>query len=246
MPAQSNTATRRGLVAALFAERLQAQKAINDLKDAGFPPDTIGLALRDQDAQAQLQAETGTHAAGGASVGVATGGVLGGLTGLLIGMGALVIPGIGPVVAGGVLASALGAAGVTAAAGAGLGAATGGIVGALVGAGVPETEAQRFHEGFSRGAVLVTVHADGAERRAEAERILSGYGGDLGRDGATSGTVSRTGTTVPAPTSSSTLAVDPDAAAEAMPPTGATVADTTHGDSHYRNRDEDTGSRMTI
>src|SRR5918994_3650576 len=116
----------RTVVAAAFEDRADGERAIGALRDAGFPADRIGVALRDRTAQGALVEETGTKAAEGAATGALGGGLLGGLVGLLVGLGALAIPGIGPVVAGGAPASALGPAGGTAVAGAGIGAAAGG------------------------------------------------------------------------------------------------------------------------
>lgn len=162
----------RTTVGALFADRLQAQQAIQDLKAAGFVEDQIGVALRDNNEQGQLVEDTGVHTHAGS--GATTGAVVGGLLGLLVGIGALAIPGIGPVIAGGALAHALGAG----AAGAVTGAATGGILGGLVGLGIPEHEAQHFESGFNQGRALVTVNA--GNRAAQAVEILERDGGDTG------------------------------------------------------------------
>jgi hypothetical protein len=172
----------RETVAAVFDDRTDAERAINALKDAGFPADGIGVALRDRDAQGALVEDTGVsgaNVAGGAATGALGGGLLGGALGWLVGIGALAIPGIGPVVAGGALATAFGIAGGTAVAGAGIGAAAGGLVGALVGMGIPEEEARYFEGGFQSGRTLVTVRA-GANRSGEAVDILRAYGGDIG------------------------------------------------------------------
>ena len=172
----------RATVAAAFQDRLDAERAINALKDAGFAPDRIGVALRDRDAEGALVEETGvsgSNVAGGATAGAVGGGLLGGLMGWLVGIGALAIPGIGPVIAGGALATAFGIAGGTAVAGAGIGAATGGVLGALVGLGIPEEEARHFETGFRSGQTLVTVEA-GTDRATEAADILRAYGGDIG------------------------------------------------------------------
>jgi hypothetical protein len=191
----------RQTVAATFADRNDAERAVNALKDAGFTGDQIGIALRDRTAQGEMVEDTGTHAAEGAAAGAVGGGLLGGLLGWLVGIGALAIPGVGPVVAGGALATALGVAGGTAAAGAGIGAAAGGLVGALVGLGIPEEEARYFEEGFRTGHTLVTVNA-GAGRATEAVDILRAYGGDIGPAASrtntatdTTGTARTTGTT---------------------------------------------------
>ena len=111
----------RPVVAGLFTEREAAVAAIDDLKAAGFAPDDVGIAMRDQGQQGDLAEETGAKAAGGAAAGAVGGGLVGGALGLLVGLGALAIPGIGPVLAGGALATAFGLGGGTAVAGAGIG-----------------------------------------------------------------------------------------------------------------------------
>jgi len=168
----------RRTIVGVFENRDDAERAIRQLKDAGFSGEQIGIAMRDRNAQGQLVEDTGTHAAEGAVTGAVGGGILGGLAGLLIGIGALAIPGIGPVVAGGALATAFGTAAGTAVAGAGIGAAAGGIVGALVGMGVPEDEARYFETGFRSGGILVSVNAE--SRAMEALAILERNGADTG------------------------------------------------------------------
>src|SRR5918994_1312454 len=161
----------RAVVAAAFEDRADAERAIGALRDAGFPGDRIGVALRDRTAQGARVEETGatgTKAAEGAATGAVGGGLLGGLVGFLVGLGALALPGIGPVVAGGALATAFGLAGGTAVAGAGIGAAAGGLVGALVGMGIPEEEARYFETGFRGGRTLVTVEAGAGRARGGA------------------------------------------------------------------------------
>ena len=190
--------TGRQTIAGLFHDRVSAERAINGLKDAGFNPGDIGVAMRDRTAQGELVEDTGTNVAGGAVTGAVGGGLLGGLVGFLVGLGALAIPGIGPVVAGGALATAFGVAGGTAVAGAGIGAAAGGLVGALVGLGIPEEEARHFESGFRAGGVLVTVNA--RERAMEAHAILERHGADTGPDsvGAASRTTASTASTTTA------------------------------------------------
>jgi hypothetical protein len=174
----SQDLTGRRTVAGLFPDQVSAEEAIDELKDAGFTGDQIGVAIRDRTAQGELSAETGPQAAEGAATGAVGGGLLGGLTGFLIGIGALVIPGIGPVIAGGALATAFGVAGGTAVAGAGIGAAAGGVLGALMGLGIPESAAHHFETGFRAGRVLVTV--DAGARVLEAMAILDRHGADTG------------------------------------------------------------------
>jgi hypothetical protein len=169
----------RSTVAAIFADRNQAERAIDGLRTAGFSGEQIGVALRDRHETGELVEDTGTNAVEGAVSGALGGGLLGGVAGFLVGLiSALAIPGIGPIVAGGALASALGAAGGTAVAGAGIGAAAGGLVGALSGMGIPEEEARYLETGFRSGGVLVTVNA--GHRAAEALGILERHGGETG------------------------------------------------------------------
>jgi hypothetical protein len=171
--------TNRTVVAAVFNDRTQAERAIDALRAAGFTGQQVGVAMRDRSEAGELIKDTGTNAVEGAVSGAVGGGLLGGVAGFLVGLvTALVIPGVGPIVAAGALASALGAAGGTAVAGAGIGAAAGGLVGALTGLGFPEEEARYFETGFHSGGVLVTVHAEG--RSNEAVGILQRYGGDIG------------------------------------------------------------------
>ena len=237
----------RGVAAALFASRTQAQGAIQDLQGAGFDAGHIGLALRDRDAQDQLLAETGTQAAGGAGLGAAGGGVVGGLAGLLVGLGALVIPGVGPVIAGRRF-------GVRPRRGGGHGPGRGGArrghrrrargVGRRRSA---EVEAKRLHEGFAAGGVLVTVEAGEEDRRAEAESLLENAGGDLGRGASSS---SSSGTEAPATTPGAHgAAAQVEVAGQVAPPPARPVSDDTSTDDFIGTRrltDDDTGSRMTI
>jgi hypothetical protein len=181
----------RSVVAAIFNDRTQAERAIDALRSAGFTGDQIGVAMRDRTEQGELIEDTGSSAVEGAVSGALGGGLLGGVAGFLVGLvSALAIPGIGPIVAGGALASALGAAGGTAVAGAGIGAAAGGLVGALSGMGIPEEEARHFETGFRSGGTLITVTA--GRRVSEALSILERHGGDTGA-GINTGTT-RTGT----------------------------------------------------
>ena len=169
----TDSANYRGTVIGLFKNQVDAERAIDRLKEAGFSENQIGVAMRDPGQQKELIEGTGTQAAEGAATGAIGGGVLGGVVGLLAGVGALAIPGVGPIIAGGVLASTL--------AGAGIGAAAGGLIGALMGMGIPEEDARHFDEGFRAGGTLVTV--DAGTREEAARECLREAGADLGSAG---------------------------------------------------------------
>jgi hypothetical protein len=155
-------------VVGVFSSPQEAQQAVMDLKSAGFTQDEIGVLSRNDDGQiVGKEAETGSAAATGATVGLATGAGVGALWGLGILAGAL--PGIGPAIVGGTLGVLLSSA--TA------GAAATGIAGALVGLGVPDEEA-KFYEGeFKTGRTLVTVRA--GDRSDAACGAIQRHGGRI-------------------------------------------------------------------
>src|SRR5918912_831650 len=160
------TTTTRTTVVGVFQSLDEARRAIEALKEAGFPGDKISILSPDRGEGRALAEETGTHAAEGATTGAVAGGILGGLGGWLVGIGALAIPGIGPFIAAGAFATALG--------GAAIGAGVGAIAGALVGMGVPREEAEYYEGEVKSGRTLVTVRADG--RYDEAQRLLRQHG----------------------------------------------------------------------
>ncbi len=172
-----NPNTPRETVVGVFADRNAAQMAIERLKAAGFPPQEIGILMRNEQGAQTMAAQTGTKAGEDAGTGAAWGGVLGGIAGLLVGIGALAIPGIGPVIAAGPLAAGLSGVVGSTAVGAAVGAGTGAIVGALVGMGVPKNEAEVYQQRFNAGRILVTVHS-GAARFNEAWQILRNAGAE--------------------------------------------------------------------
>ena len=160
MAAANTDRTARETVVGVFHSHREAQKAVNELKAAGFTDEQIGIASRDREGTFAEQNEE-TMAEEGAVAGAATGLGAGALWGLGIVAGAL--PAIGPVIAGGALAAVAASAATAAAAG--------GLVGALVGWGIPEEEAEYYHREFESGRTIVTVKC-GTARWDEAHRIL--------------------------------------------------------------------------
>src|SRR5512135_2350205 len=180
------TTEQRSTVVGVFEDRRQADTAINELRQAGFREDQIGVATRRAEGETleATTAEEGSRAGAGAG--------LGGLVGL--GVIAGVIPVIGPVIAGGTLAAIL--------ANAAGGAAIGGLVGALAGSGILEEEARYYQGEFEAGRTIVTVKADG--RYDEAVTILRRHGAyDMQ-------TAARTAGTAAAPTARATRAAEGD------------------------------------
>jgi len=163
---------QQSTVVGVFDDRLQADRAVDELRRAGFRDDQIGVAMRYDSGTATIgdAVDATAHAESSqAGTGAATGLVAGLGLGALAGLGVLsgVIPVIGPAIAGGTLGIILS----NAAAGAGAGV----LIGALAGAGVPEHEAQYYQGEFESGRTIVTVRSDG--RADDARAITQRYGG---------------------------------------------------------------------
>jgi hypothetical protein len=166
------TLYRRKRAVGVFTSRRDAETALNQLRDSGFPMDNVNVVTKDADrndniAGADVTKNIGNKADEGAAAGALTGGAIGGLGGLLVGLGALAIPGIGPVMLAGATATTI----ATTLSGGAIGAAAGGLVGALVGLGIPEERAKVYNDRLSRGEYLIFV--DGTEDEIRhAESIL--------------------------------------------------------------------------
>jgi uncharacterized protein (TIGR02271 family) len=155
------TTAQRSTVVGVFPSRPEAERAVAELKRAGFKDDEISLIGKDEKGVTRAE---GNKAGAGAATGAAVGAGAAALTSLGITFG--VIPVVGPVLALGPLAAAL-----LSAAG---GAAAGGLIGALVGLGIPEHEAKYYESELQAGRFLVTVKA--GSRYNEAWAILHRLG----------------------------------------------------------------------
>lgn len=144
---------KRGM--GVFATRQDAEYALRELRDANFPMSTISIMARDPDqiAGVNVQEDRDNQAAEGAAAGAVAGGVTGGIIGLIGALSAIAIPGAGPILVGGALVSVIG----TTLAGGAVGTAAGGLLGALIGIGVPEAEAQLYHDRLEQGGYLLIV-----------------------------------------------------------------------------------------
>ncbi|MBD2307723.1 hypothetical protein H6G17_19840 [Chroococcidiopsis sp. FACHB-1243] len=154
----------------IFPNRVQAEQALSQLRDSGFPMQQVSAIAKDAASRDRLDntSQTGNQAGEGARAGAIAGGATGGLLGLIEGLAVLAIPGVGPAAAAGaVLANTL----VTG----GIGAAIGGLGGALIGWGIPEEQAKFYQNRVARGDYLIVVEGTPAEiHRAEA--ILNRWG----------------------------------------------------------------------
>ncbi len=142
--------TKTTTTVGVFPTRAAADKAVADLKAAGYRDNQIGLVGKDASGKTVKTDGSGTkdsNAGEGAAIGAAAGAA----TGTAIGVGVLagVIPVVGPVLAIGTLGTILlNAVG---------GAAVAGLAGALVGWGIPDEDAKYYESEVKAGRFLVTV-----------------------------------------------------------------------------------------
>jgi len=227
------TTTEKVTSVGVFTERHLADRAIEELHNAGFSSDQIGFVSREGTTEEQVplipaQPSTGTgsmtapigvapaytpidadvpppeeNKAEATAAGVVGGGVIGGILGAAA---ALLIPGLGPAIAGGILTAVLG--------GAAIGAVAGGLIGALTSMGVPEDEARFYQDELRVGRTLVTVKA--GDRYDEALAILR-------HNGAYDATTPRTNTT---PTTGTYMSSVPERHVDAIEQTEADVPET--------------------
>src|SRR4051812_12677928 len=151
----------------IFDDRLAAERAIDELIQAGFDADQVGYVIRGSDAVqgGMISDAQGTKDGKGAVTGAVTGAAVGGLAAAAV---TALIPGVGPILAAGTLAMFFGYAAA--------GAAIGGIFGALTGLGISEDEARYYEKAFNEGRALVAVKP--GARAADAAAILRRNGGD--------------------------------------------------------------------
>jgi hypothetical protein len=154
----------------IFANRSNAEAAVDQLTLAGFSNQDISALLSDKVESQEFASENQTKAAQAATAGAGVGGIVGGALGLLAGVGALAIPGAGPVIVAGPLMASL--------AGLGVGGAVGGLVGALVGMGIPEFEAKCYDSRVKDGAILLAVHCASSEEVCRARELLEAGGAE--------------------------------------------------------------------
>jgi hypothetical protein len=152
----------------IFDTKIEAERAVDDLKLQGFRNSDISVLMPTKESTQDFAHEKSTKAPEGASAGAAGGAVLGGTLGWLAGIGTLAIPGIGPFIAAGPIVATL--------AGAGAGGMIGGLAGALIGMGVPEYEAKRYEGMVKEGGILLSAHVDDSDWRDKAKDVLTRCG----------------------------------------------------------------------
>jgi hypothetical protein len=154
-------------VVGFFADRRDAENAVEALVNAGISREQMGVVSRDYRDAADTPKIGPLHETGGSDTAAGETAALGGMAGFAVGLLALAIPGVGPILAAGPLAAGL--------AGAGIGAAAGGLIGYLKDAGVSEDEAEYYAEGLRRGGSIVAVRPEDGDT-GRVKRILEDNG----------------------------------------------------------------------
>lgn len=159
------------LVSAVFDTHSEAERAVSDLRTAGFDDSAVSII-------AQHDGEnTATDGAGeDATADVVGKTALGAGAGTLLGIAALAIPGVGPFLAAGAIAGvAIPGAALT---GAAVGAAAGGLAGLLTDHGVSEDDSAYYEDRINEGGVFVGVDtSNGRLTPEQASDILYRNGG---------------------------------------------------------------------
>lgn len=152
-----------------FSTRHDAEKALIELRDAGFNMDRVSaIAERQSKNIADVEVQTtNKRAKEGAETGAVMGATTGGMLGLVGSLSILAIPGVGVATEVAVLLG-------NALLGSGFGAAGGSLVGALIGWGIPEEQAAYYNELLSKGSYVVLVEGTEAEING-AKAILTNH-----------------------------------------------------------------------
>jgi hypothetical protein len=158
------------VVYGIFTDRTALERAVSDLKLAGFRSEDVSVLFASPETTRQFAVQNTTKAPEGAATGALAGAAVGGTLGWLVGIGSIAIPGAGPFIAAGPIMAAL--------AGTGVGGTLGGVTGALVGLGIPEYEASRYAGRVQDGGMLLSVHADDSDWADKAEDIVKRAGAE--------------------------------------------------------------------
>jgi uncharacterized membrane protein len=160
------------IISAVFDDRAEAQRALQELRNAGIDEGAISLL-----GQADAASDNDTdHQEGASKASVAASAAAGGVGGAILGVAALAIPGVGPLAAAGAIAAS--AVGPMAAAGAALGAAGGAAARMLNDHDVEGRDAEYYGKHIERGGTFVSVDARRSHVDQEQVRnILRSCGG---------------------------------------------------------------------
>ncbi len=171
------------IVAAIFPTPIEAERAVQELRDAGVADELISVvASTDKPGHEESTRESAHESLrhDSKSTGVMKGVGAGGAVGALAGLVALAIPGLAPFIAAGALAEVLGVAGSAAVVSGTVGAAAGGLTAVLIDYGISESDAAHIERRLKDGAALVAVDTRNSKWDYAAVRaVLRAAGGEI-------------------------------------------------------------------
>jgi hypothetical protein len=139
----------------IFSNRRDAEQALAELKNKGFPMHKLSVITKssgdDDSLDHQSVQQPSMTRAEGAKIGAITGSIGVGSLALIVGLSSLLIPGIGQALAvESLLATFLGS---------GIAATAGGLYGAFQGWLVPEEQAKIYSDRLNQGDLLIIIEA---------------------------------------------------------------------------------------
>jgi hypothetical protein len=164
------------IVSAVFDSRAEAERAIQELRQAGVDNNAISIIGRDEGRVSETHGDgerVGDSDEPGSFIAKAA---AGSGIGALLGVAALAIPGVGPLAAAGAIAeSAIGGAALT---GTAVGAAAGGVSDLLSKHGVSDEDSRYYSDRINDGGIFVSVDTSrGSFDRSRIEDVLHRAGG---------------------------------------------------------------------
>ena len=150
------TVSAEATVVRFFSDRVQADRAVDKLGEAGFSPGQIRVAPLQRSSDDSIECPSRTHADTGAFVGALAGVALGGVVG--IGLVSGVFPALGPPFVAGTFATLLASTASST--------AMAGLIGALIGWGIRKEPRNHYEDRLEQGGLVVTVQAPGLQKMA--------------------------------------------------------------------------------
>ena len=172
-------------VSGIFASRVDAERAVQQLQASGIANDRITFLspdTSDKEIETDVPISDTEQSGMGKAMGGAVGGALGTAGGLGIGSGvaSLLVPGVGPVLAAGLVGAAILGIG-----GAATGMAAGAAVERTLADGVPHDELFLYEDALRKGNSVVIAFAENEDEEARAGEVLTETGAqsiDAARD----------------------------------------------------------------
>jgi hypothetical protein len=164
------------IVSAVFDNRAEAERAIQELRSAGVDNNAISIIGRDEGGVSETHGDGETVGDGKEPASFIAKAAAGSGIGALLGVAALAIPGVGPLVAAGAIAEA--AVGGAALTGTAIGAAAGGLSDLLSKHGVSDEDSRYYGDRINDGGIFVSVDTSrGNVDRERIEDVLHRSGG---------------------------------------------------------------------